>query len=675
MQTISDKFYRAIRTGGRRKTVIYVMESFGSTYIFEDVPILDGTLNVDRNSDVRRSGTIKIGEKSLTDVFFNNHAGPFGMEIELYHGVVYPSGDEELVKMGVFNIEGFTWQEGDGGWPVVQIYDRAKWIHRAPFVAARDFSGKLAQDVIEEVVAEVIPSATIDFEVGLSNPRLPGGSTFDSSRWEVIKACAEAMGAEAYFDHDGVLQIIEVRDPTATAVSAVWEFNVGEGFSEIQEVESGGEALISRPDGVLISASRSVGREQTYNGVIVYGAAPSSTLGQPYALAFDNDPASPTYYNGPFGKAIKRIDNQLLTTTEQCTDASVAALKNSLGLARSIEFTAIGNPALDAGDYVLFTFSNGSQEVHLLDSYSYPLGPGDFSGTTRTNPTRQTSSVSVEKGTSSIDVKPGPPGKPEVIGVGVDNLTIRWSASKPGSAFIKTYEVYFNSTLKKIVASTILSANITGLSAGTTYTIRIKAVDESGLESTLSDSTQQKTNGTPSGGGGDTTTTYSKSYVANWSRTYTGAGNAATWHGSDCYQGYVDGGNGNYRSLIGFDDERIRSDTAGAEILSCKVKLYYRHWYKNSGGTAIIGTHGYDSRPSTWSNGSVKQDRVRSSGWPKPGSRTVNLGTTIGNEFRTGSAKGIALGPGPSSSTTYYGEARGAGSGSLTPVLYITYRK
>lgn len=680
MLPVSDKFLRAIRASGKRKTVINVTESFGTSYIFRDIAILDGSIQVDRNSTIRRSGSIKVGEKSLTDVFFQNHSGPFGMEIEVHSGVVYPDGTEELVQLGVFTIDEFSWQEGDGGWPIISIYDRAKWIERNDLPYARDFSGMYAQSVITTIVQESVPGASLDFEDGLPNPRLPGGSVFDGSSWGVIEACLELLAAEGYFNTEGVFVVIETKDATAIASQASYEFNVGEGFSELQAVGDGTTQIVRRPEGNLISATRSVGRAETYNAVSVYGAAPSGTLGQPYAVAFDNDPNSPTYYYGTFGKATKRIDNSLLTTTLQCSQAAISDLKNSLGLSRSISFTAVGNPALEEGDYVLFTFSDGAQEVHLLDTFEFPLGDGDFQGDTRTNPARQTTSVGIEAGRfiSADGRVPSTPGKPAVTNLTETALTLTWSPSKPGPTGVPLlrYEITFNGVVIKNVSAGITSTIMSNLSPGANYTISLKAVDQDGYESEESESVTVKMKGTFTGNPPpEDEGLYAKVYTATWSSSYTGSGARASWHGNDCYQGYVEGGNGNMRSLIGFDDTRIRRELVGATITSCEVGLYYKHWYLNSGGTAIIGTHRYSDRPGSWSGGLVFENRIRSSGWDKGTWRGVNLGVGIGNEFKAGTARGIALGPGPSTNRIYYGTARGAASGSITPKLVIRYRR
>lgn len=176
------------------------------------------------------------------------------------------------------------------------------------------------------------------------------------------------------------------------------------------------------------------------------------------------------------------------------------------------------------------------------------------------------------------------------------------------------------------------------------------------------------------GGGGSSAPvqTYTIQWVPTWSATYDGGNAYSSWLGSEAHQGSYDGTAGNNRrSLIGFDSSTIVATLSGATILSCSVTLYAYHWYWNSGGTAILGTHGHASQPGTWSGTS---GRVTSGSWPKPGMRTVDLGTGIGAEFAAGTTKGIALGPGPTNDVQYYGKFSGAGM-TNQPVLTITYQK
>lgn len=177
-----------------------------------------------------------------------------------------------------------------------------------------------------------------------------------------------------------------------------------------------------------------------------------------------------------------------------------------------------------------------------------------------------------------------------------------------------------------------------------------------------------------SGGGGSSAPvqTYTTQWNATWSGTYDGSNAYSSWLGTEAHQGSYDGSAGNNRrSLIGFPTGSITAALSGATILACSVTLYAFHWYWNAGGTAVIGTHGHSSLPGTWSGTS---GRLTSASWPKPGMRTVDLGTTIGGEFQAGTTKGITLGPGPSSDVGWYGKFAGEGMVNA-PILTITYQK
>lgn len=168
--------------------------------------------------------------------------------------------------------------------------------------------------------------------------------------------------------------------------------------------------------------------------------------------------------------------------------------------------------------------------------------------------------------------------------------------------------------------------------------------------------------------------TYTKEYTATWSGSYRSNGAYSPSHGATMTQGNSgDGWLGDARGLVGFNDAQIRKDLAGATIKSCYITLYANHWWENNGGTARIGTHKYSSRPSSITSGSLNPQRVSSGSWPKPGKRKVSLGTTIGNEFKSGAARGIMVGP-TNDTHDQYGKFNGNGQ-SNEPVLTIVYVK
>lgn len=162
----------------------------------------------------------------------------------------------------------------------------------------------------------------------------------------------------------------------------------------------------------------------------------------------------------------------------------------------------------------------------------------------------------------------------------------------------------------------------------------------------------------------------SKIYNASWSQAYQGNNSKNTFNPKP-KQGFWSSTNGNQRSLIGFPSSTIQSDLASATTVTrVRVYLYFDHWYFNSGGTAVIGHHGHSSAPSTFS---ATTDVVRSGNWPKPGGRWVTYSHTR-SQWKSGTKKGISIGPGPSTSRTYYGSARGA-TESKRPRLEITWEE
>lgn len=184
------------------------------------------------------------------------------------------------------------------------------------------------------------------------------------------------------------------------------------------------------------------------------------------------------------------------------------------------------------------------------------------------------------------------------------------------------------------------------------------------------DTFDPSTEGGGSDGGSTPVQTYTKTYSNTWSRSYNGSG--ALLHSNDeMYQGYYSGTNGNQRSLIGFNYATIQSDLAGATIKKVELTMKNVHFYQNSGGTAVIGTHSYTSAPSTWSTGSVIENRETES-WAKGATKTVTLSNSFGTDLQSGAARGIAIGPGNSTSNIYYGYFDGRVG---QPKLKITYTK
>ena len=275
----------------------------------------------------------------------------------------------------------------------------------------------------------------------------------------------------------------------------------------------------------------------------------------------------------------------------------------------------------------------------------------------------------------SVPTNVTPPSKPGSFAAPSatsSSVTLTWTASTDNFGSGITYNVYVNGKFRQSTSLNALTSTVTGLTAGTTYSFYITATDGAGNVSAPTSTISKKTSGTapvPPG------TTVTKTYKATklFGYNYNGHNERDTWHDGLAYQGNPqDGKSYNQFGLIFFDWNTIAADLAGQTITGCSLSITYAHFYYNSGGKAIIGTHDYLSVPSTQSDSHADKDLFRVNA--KAGTRfTVNMGVTQGNNFKSGHARGIQTGPQPSDipGGTCYGYTYGLGS--HVPVLTFTY--
>ena len=123
----------------------------------------------------------------------------------------------------------------------------------------------------------------------------------------------------------------------------------------------------------LVSTETSMDRLKTFNGVIVEGGEAGET--PLVGTAVDDDPFSPTFWDGSFGRRPLFVRNDALTTQQEVDDFAANELAVAKGLPRSVRLRNMVNPALDCGDVIQVDFVNGVSEAHRIDQISFNLGP------------------------------------------------------------------------------------------------------------------------------------------------------------------------------------------------------------------------------------------------------------------------------------------------------------
>lgn len=166
-------------------------------------------------------------------------------------------------------------------------------------------------------------------------------------------------------------------------------------------------------------------------------------------------------------------------------------------------------------------------------------------------------------------------------------------------------------------------------------------------------------------------------YYPNWSRRFTGSG-AIHSNQSHAAQGQApdNAANGNQASQFG-DFKRngtgnsIATDTSGATIEKVECYLFARETGLANGLTASIKYHTNTSAPGSLSGGAGTAVNV--SGWKASQGLWVDI-TQWASVFQAGTAKGIQIGPGISTSAAYFG-VFADDNDARPPALRVTFTK
>lgn len=355
--------------------------------VAEGLPLVDGTVNYDRTAArlARFQGTFADPLRLPLDS--SDIYTPFGYELRIWRGVgvdpgngdyLYYDGEQlfydgealtlgnpeatiELVALGTFPIQR-SYIDGVSLVTDVTCEDRSRLVSDARF--EDDYQIPAGMNVIEAVEA-VITAGVDGLEYLLpSTSEVTGLLTFTSQddRWLAAQGMVRPLGMELFFDGLGR---VNMRPTPTFADDPVKTIREGEG-------------------GNLVSIGIELDRTEAYNRVVAFSS--NAAIDPPVrGVATDEDPSSPTYYFGPFGKKPQFYSSPFIATQDQADSAAASILADELGVASGLSFSAVPDPRLECGDVVLF--QRAALEVddaHIVETLTIGLGPeSPMFGTTR----------------------------------------------------------------------------------------------------------------------------------------------------------------------------------------------------------------------------------------------------------------------------------------------------
>jgi uncharacterized protein DUF5047 len=341
MRPVTSKFLTSLRGSHNAQVEAYVVDpgQTGVSPTGTEILILDGDVQLDSTSPVRSTLELVTDGTGMFPDSASDLFAPYGNELFIRRGVAYGGQSFEWVSLGYFRINATEQDNAPNGPIRIQAQDRMIGIIEARLLAPIQFAAtETYGDVVDYLVQEVYPWATVEWDDLTDTDALGRAVIAEEERYDFLDDLITSRGKIWYWDYRGVLVIKDVPDPD----DPVWEVDAGE-------------------NGVLISLARDLSREGVYNAVVATGEA-LDTATPSTAVAVDNNPDSPTYYYGDFGKVPRFYSSPFITTDAQALTAAESLLKKKLGLPYNVDFSTVPNPALEPWDPIAVNLA-GTESV------------------------------------------------------------------------------------------------------------------------------------------------------------------------------------------------------------------------------------------------------------------------------------------------------------------------
>jgi len=320
----------------------------GETPTGTELKIINGDVELDATADIRGTASLTLAEP--WPEVRNRSLAPFGAEVFIARGVDLGGAGVLWAPLGYYRVNDVEQADAAKGPVHVALEDRMSTIIDSRFLEPRQWlQGTLVGDIVEEVVTEIYPSATIIFDDDSDESQLGRSLIVEESRFEVLKTLADGLGKIFYWDAQGRLVFQTAPDEDVP----VWIVNAG-------------------PGGVMVQADRSLSREGIYNAVVVLGEG-TDEMPPVRAVAYDAQASSPTFFGGPFGQVPRFYSSSFITTQSQAENAAVNLLRQSLGAPYDVGASAVPNPALKPYDAIRVVYNDGSREMHIVEKVTIPL--------------------------------------------------------------------------------------------------------------------------------------------------------------------------------------------------------------------------------------------------------------------------------------------------------------
>lgn len=321
---------------------------FDGQRVYEGLPFVSGSVSADLTSRVTRNLDLELDESWFpfedTDLL-----APWGTELRVYKGVRWGNGEPLYWPVFVGKIQDVDLVPGGG--MSLTAADRANEVVENPFETPRNsLPGELVTDEMHRLIRDRLPGAQFGTD-DVFPDRVPL-LQWESEPGSALDEMGTALGAFWYAQADG--QFVIRRYPWTVRRSPILTMRDGDGGTIIQ---AGANRSRARVRNVV-----------TFTGERTDGTTPVTATDR------DDDAASPTYVDGPFGRRglIRRLNTP---TTDAAARAGARAMRRrATAFVTTWGFTCVPDAALELGDVLRIDARGRKGVVQVVASMSVPLG-------------------------------------------------------------------------------------------------------------------------------------------------------------------------------------------------------------------------------------------------------------------------------------------------------------
>jgi hypothetical protein len=356
VQRATDRFLAEIKLS---HTVYSYVDVVSPTQQTVRLPVTGGSVTVDRTATTRRTCQVTCIDPLgvLVPTGTSSLLTPFGTELRPYRGVLYDDGTTEVVPLGIFRLSKSSVKTAATGAPQITLEasDLSRTVSRNKFLVPYTVAtGTNLVTAVQGILALTFPDLQYDAISTTRTTAAPQLYDASSDPWTAVTSLASSLGCDIYFDVDG--WVVIAPPPDISALPAP-EFT-----------------YIDGQNCSLIDMTQVFTDDPGYNGVVVTGASPGNTAPAVTATAWDDDPASATYYLGPYGAVPQFVTDQTITTAADALTTAQALLSGQLGFSSQLSATGIVNPDYEAGDVVQVDQPGANVSgLYAVDAFTVPL--------------------------------------------------------------------------------------------------------------------------------------------------------------------------------------------------------------------------------------------------------------------------------------------------------------